>query len=49
MCIVETKLREEIHVNFKEGYNSWTRDRKDRGGDGVLIMVCDNMVRTKCK
>ncbi|MPC10783.1 hypothetical protein E2C01_003423 [Portunus trituberculatus] len=44
MCIVETKLREEIHVNFKEeGYNSWRTDRKDKGGGGVLIMVHDNM------
>ncbi|MPC68930.1 hypothetical protein E2C01_063141 [Portunus trituberculatus] len=43
MCIIETKLREEIHINFKEeGCNSWKRDRKDKGG-GVLIMVCDNI------
>ncbi|MPC08176.1 hypothetical protein E2C01_000753 [Portunus trituberculatus] len=28
MCIVETKLRAEIHVNFKEGYNNWRRNRK---------------------
>ncbi|MPC12240.1 hypothetical protein E2C01_004919 [Portunus trituberculatus] len=42
MCIVETKLR-GIHVNFKEeGYNTWRRDRKDKGGGGVLIMVHDN-------
>ncbi|MPC32480.1 hypothetical protein E2C01_025791 [Portunus trituberculatus] len=40
MCIVETKLREQIHVNFKEeGYNSWMGDRKDKEGEGVLIMV----------
>ncbi|MPC69835.1 hypothetical protein E2C01_064066 [Portunus trituberculatus] len=40
MCIVETKLREEIHIDFKEvGYNSWRRDRKDKGRGGVLIMV----------
>ncbi|MPC46435.1 hypothetical protein E2C01_040155 [Portunus trituberculatus] len=33
MCIIEIKLREKIHVNFKEeGYNSWRRDRKDKGG-----------------
>ena len=32
MCIVETKLREEMHVNFREeGYNTWRRDRKDKG------------------
>ncbi|MPC96834.1 hypothetical protein E2C01_092113 [Portunus trituberculatus] len=44
MCIVETKLREEIHVNLKEkGYNSWRRDRKDKGGGGLLIIVRDNM------
>ncbi|MPC93112.1 hypothetical protein E2C01_088233 [Portunus trituberculatus] len=51
MCIVETKLREEIqlrdeiHVNFKEeGYNSWSRDRKDKNKGGrVLIMLCDNI------
>ncbi|MPC57998.1 hypothetical protein E2C01_051990 [Portunus trituberculatus] len=50
MCIVETKLREQIHLNFKEErYNSWRRDRKDKGGGGVLIMVHDNMERTKWK
>ncbi|MPC96833.1 hypothetical protein E2C01_092113 [Portunus trituberculatus] len=50
MCIVETKLREEIHVNLKEkGYNSWRRDRKDKGGGGLLIIVRDNMLRTKWK
>ncbi|MPC37900.1 hypothetical protein E2C01_031395 [Portunus trituberculatus] len=44
MCIIETKLKVEIHVNFKEeGYNSWRRDRKGKGGGGVLIIVCDNM------
>ncbi|MPC31817.1 hypothetical protein E2C01_025117 [Portunus trituberculatus] len=49
MCIVETKLGAEIHVNFKEeGYNSWRRDRKGKGG-GVLIMVHDNMVRARWK
>ncbi|MPC82810.1 hypothetical protein E2C01_077495 [Portunus trituberculatus] len=50
MCIVETKLREGIHVNFKEeGYNTLGRDRKNKGGRGMLIMVRDNMVRTKWK
>ncbi|MPC70983.1 hypothetical protein E2C01_065250 [Portunus trituberculatus] len=50
MCIVETKLREEIHVNFKEkGYNNWRRDRKDKGGEGVLIMFHDNVQSTKWK
>ncbi|MPC56050.1 hypothetical protein E2C01_049999 [Portunus trituberculatus] len=33
MCIVETKLRGQIHVNFKEeGYNSWRKDRMDKRG-----------------
>ncbi|MPC55818.1 hypothetical protein E2C01_049763 [Portunus trituberculatus] len=50
MCIIETKLKEEIHVSFKkEGYNSWRRDRKEKGGGGVLIMVRDNMVIVWCK
>ncbi|MPC66700.1 hypothetical protein E2C01_060852 [Portunus trituberculatus] len=44
MCIVETKLREEIHVNFKEeGHSTWMRDKKDERGGGVLIMVHDNI------
>ncbi|MPC33510.1 hypothetical protein E2C01_026862 [Portunus trituberculatus] len=31
MCISETKLTEEIHVNFKEeGYNSRRTDSKDK-------------------
>ncbi|MPC69425.1 hypothetical protein E2C01_063650 [Portunus trituberculatus] len=39
MCIVETKLKKEIYVNFKEEeYNTW----KNKGG-GVLITVRDNI------
>ncbi|MPC25269.1 hypothetical protein E2C01_018374 [Portunus trituberculatus] len=42
MCIVETKLKEKIHVSFKkEGYYSWRRNREGKGGRGVLIMVRD--------
>ena len=37
-CMVETKLKEKIHIDFQqEGYKIWRRDRKGKGG-GVLIM-----------
>ena len=40
VCLAETKLKQEVQLNFKnEGYNIWRRDRKDKGGGGVLIMV----------
>ena len=43
-CIAETKLREEIHLNFqKEGYKVWRRDKKRKGGGGVLIMVQEDI------
>ncbi|MPC73871.1 hypothetical protein E2C01_068212 [Portunus trituberculatus] len=38
ICITETKLSEDVQVNFKEqGYNVWRRDR--RGKAIVLIMI----------
>ena len=40
VCLTETKLKEEITVGFeKEGYNMWRRDRKTKGGGGVMILV----------
>ena len=39
-CMTETKLKEEINVNFQlQGFKLWRRDRKGKGGGGVLIMV----------
>ena len=39
-CMMETKIKEEIYVNFQqEGFKIWRRDRKGKGGGGVLIML----------
>ena len=39
-CIAETKLKEEILINFQEeGYKIWRRDGKGKGGGGILITV----------
>ncbi len=44
MCMTETKLRQEILLNFeKEGYKLWRRDRKGKGGGGVLILVREDI------
>ena len=40
----ETKLKEEIHPSFKEeGYNNWKRDRKGKGGGGIMFMVREHI------
>ena len=41
MCIVETKLRPNMEMNwFEEGqYRLWRSERVKRGGGGVLVMV----------
>ena len=39
-CMVERKLKEEIYISFQqEGFKFWRRDRKGKGGGGVLIML----------
>ena len=44
LCLTETKLKEEIHLSFKEeGYNNWRRDRKGKGGGGIMIMVREDI------
>lgn len=44
-CITETKLTREINVEFEEeGYNIWRRDRKNKGGGGVMILVRKNIL-----
>ncbi len=44
-CITETKLTREINVEFEEeGYNTWRRDRKNKGGGGVMILVRKNIL-----
>ena len=43
-CMTETKLKEEINVNFQpEGFKLWRRDRKGKGGGRVLIMVKEDI------
>ena len=43
-CIAETKLKEGIHINSKkEGYRIWKKDRKGKGGGGVLIIVQEDI------
>ena len=40
----ETKLKEKIHLSFKEeGCNNWRRDRKGKGGGGRMIMVREDI------
>lgn len=48
VCITETKLKEEMKVQFvKEGYDTWRRDRKGKGGGGVMILVKQNITVDK--
>ena len=41
MCIVETKLRPSMEMNwFEEGqYRLWRADRVNKGGGGVMVMI----------
>ena len=40
VCLTETKLTSEIQIRFNaEGYNTWRRDRKNKGGGGVMILT----------
>ena len=44
LCLAETKLREEIQLSFKEEvYNIWRRDRVDKGGGGLLVVVREDV------
>ena len=44
ICFTETKLKEEIKLGFaNEGYNTWRRDRKGKGGGGVMILVKEDI------
>ena len=44
LCLTETKLKENVHLSFKEeGYNNWRRDRRGKGGGGVLIIVREDI------
>ena len=39
-CRTETKLKSEINVGFEAEYNTWRRDRNNKGGGGgVMILV----------
>ena len=41
MCIVETKLRPNMEMNwFEEGqYRLWRADRVKKGGGGIMVMI----------
>ena len=40
MCLTETKLSVETQLSFGgEGYKMWRRDRKGKGGGGILVLV----------
>ncbi len=44
-CLTETKLKEEIKLRFaKEGYSTWNRNRKGKGGGGVILEKEDIVV-----
>ena len=44
LCLTETKLKEEIQLSFKEeGYNNWRRDRKGKGGGGIMIIYVEEV------
>ena len=48
VCLTETKLKEDIKIGFeKEGYNMWRRDRKNKGGGGVMILVYKDILVEK--
>ena len=48
-CISETKLKKEIHIKFQQkGYKIWRRDRKGKGGGGLLIIVQENIFWREC-
>ncbi len=43
VCLIETKLKEEINMRFaKEAYCTWRRGRKGKGG--VMMVVKENIV-----
>ncbi len=45
ICLTETKPKEEIKLGFaKDGYSTWRRDRKGKGGGGVMILVKEDIV-----
>ncbi len=44
-CLTETKLKEEIKMRFaKEGYSTWKRGKKGKRGEGVMILVKEDIV-----
>ena len=44
-CMAETKLKEDIYVNFQqERFKIWRRNKKGKGGGGVLIIVKEDIV-----
>ncbi len=45
VCLMETKLKEELEMRFaKKCYNTCRRDRKRKGGKGVMILVKEDIV-----
>ena len=48
VCLTETKLKEEIIIGFEnEGYSTWRRDRKSKGGGGVMILTSKDILVEK--
>ena len=45
MCIVETKLTEDINVILDEkcNYNIWRNDRKEGKGGGIIVLTAQNI------
>ena len=46
MCVVETKLRPEIKLDwFEEGrYKLWRSDRVEKGGGGILVLTKKDLI-----
>ena len=39
ICLTETKLSPDIRIILTEKYNIWRKDRKQKGGGGVMILT----------
>ena len=40
VCLTQTKLCEEIQTNIEnDNYNTWRKDRKNKKGGGVMLMI----------
>ena len=46
ICLTETKLSPDIGIIINEKYNIWRKDRKKKGGGGVMILT-DTSINVK--